>query len=562
MLLELSIRDFILMEDVTISFEKGLNILTGETGAGKSMLVRALELLLGRKAGSKDIRTGADKAYLSAVFDGANSGIDLAEFGLDTDDVIVLSREIRRDGRSTAYVNNRPSTLQTLKKIAERLLVIHGQNEQLELFSSEYQLAMLDKFSGHGMEARIAECFAALKDAEQELKSLEGDPAMRAQRLDYVKFQLDEIDRISPRTGEDEELEKEFRYLSNMENVAEAVGRAGDWLSNGDYPAVQIASEIAGEFRKLRELSEETAEIYEYASQAESLLSDFERTVRNFFDGNNFDQAHANEIQRRLDEINGLKRKYGASIDSIWAAAEEMREEAERLENIDEAIARAEERLGAARKKYDEVASALSEKRREAAQVLQKKITEQLSELNMPEAVLKIELSEGEPSRHGSDQIDFKIATAVGHELRSLKQVVSGGELSRIMLAVQVIVSQSRGSDGADSADAMLFDEVDAGISGITASIVGEKLSRLSTAVQLVCVTHLPQIAVFADNHILIEKESDDKQTVTSVKPLDESGRIAEISRLSGGMDKSDITIRHAEEMLKSAEKKKKIFAE
>lgn len=545
MLLELSIKDYILIDSAQVSFSEGLNILTGETGAGKSMVIGALELLLGKKASASEIYLGADKAVITAIFDA--EPLISKEFELD-DDLIILSREIRKDGRSIARLNHKPIPIQVLKRITGQLVRIHGQNEQLELFNKDYQLRMLDSFAKHGMEAQIEEAYSRWRTADEHLAKLRKNLDRGDAEIDFLKFQCEEIRNARLHPEEDTDLEREYSYLMSIEKIAEAAGDASQWLSGSDFSATNSASEIARTLKKVSELSDETRELYEYASEAERILNEFSGKVEDFLENLERDGGRVLEVERRLDLINTLKRKYGSTVEDILEKAKSMEEEVAFLENGELEYESAEKNTKAALDAYLGVARHLSELRKKAADRLAQKILEQLAELNMSEARLEIELGKTEMSALGIDDIDFKIATAVGHSLNSLKKVVSGGELSRIMLAIQVI-------NGGENT--MLFDEVDAGISGITAAVVGEKLSALSAESQLVCITHLPQIAAFADRHILIEKSSDCSRTTTTVRVLAEEERKFEIARLVGGTVMSETTMLHAQEMIRQADEKK-----
>lgn len=545
MLLELSIKNYILIDSARVSFSEGLNILTGETGAGKSMVIGALELLLGKKANANDIYLGADKALITATFD-ANPLIS-KEFELD-DEWIILSREIRRDGRSIARLNERPIPLQTLKKITGSLVRIHGQNEQLELFNKDYQLRMLDTFAKHGMEEEMSRAYSVWKAADEHLSNLRKHLEQSEEKTDFLKFRCEEIAAARLRSGEDAELEREYSYLMSIEKIAEAAGAAAHWLSGSDFSATNSASEIARSLKKVSELSEETRQLYEYASEAERILGEFSGKIDDFLENLDRDGSRISETEKRLDLINTLKRKYGNTIEDILETRKRLEEEISFMENGEIEYQKAERDAKVAADTCRGVARRLAEIRKEAAGRLEKKILNQLAELNMPEAVPEIELKEAEMSALGADDIDFKIATAVGRKPDSLRRVVSGGELSRIMLAIHVI-------NGGENT--MLFDEVDAGISGITASVVGEKLASLSGNSQLVCITHLPQIAVFADRHILIEKTSDESRTKTAVRVLEDGERKFEIARLVGGAVMSDTSFIHAEEMIRQAAEKK-----
>ncbi len=546
MLLELSIKDYILIEEATISFGRNLNVMTGETGAGKSMLLGAMGLLLGKKASASDIRTGADKAFITAVFEAEEWLFDA--FSIPDDNVLVLTREIHKNGRSIARANGLPVTVQTLRSISQHLVNIHGQNDQLELFSSDYQLSMLDAFSNHDMGDEIAALYGEFTLAEKEYRLLKEEGENRHTELDYLRFQLREIEDASLRLGEDEELEKEYQYLMSLEKVGEALNVTSMWLSEGEYAALSRLSEVSRSLKKVADLSPELSRLYEYATQAEELLGDFSSELSRLADGMSFDTSRIYEVEKRLDQINSLKLKFGNTLSDIIRKGEEVANRIDRFERIDEELIQADNRCQVAKKRYNEVAEKLTSVRKEAAETLARRIEDELHQLNMKESVMEVGVYPSVPSKTGSDEVDIKISTAVGHERKSLKKVVSGGELSRIMLAIKMII-------GGDAT--MLFDEVDAGISGLTATVVGEKLAALSVDSQLILITHLPQIAVFADRHMVIEKTSDDVKTVTKVRTLDLEGQKEEIARLVGGIEKNSATYLHAEDMLKMARRQK-----
>ncbi len=546
MLLELSIKDYILIEDATMSFGSNLNVMTGETGAGKSMLLGAIGLLLGKKASASDIRAGAEKAFITAVFDGEEKVFD--EFSIPRDNVLVLTREIHSNGRSIARANGLPVTVQVLRHISQHLVTIHGQNDQLELFSSDYQLSMLDTFANHNMLEEIFSLYRDVTVAKKNYERLCEERENRYADLDYLRFQLREIEEAALTIGEDEELEKEYQYLVSLEKVGEAVNVASMWLSEGEYPALSGLSEVSRSLKNIANLSSELEQLYEYATQAEELLGDFSSALFRFTDGMSLDTSRMYEVEQRLDQVNRLKMKFGNSLSDIIQKGEEIASRVDMLEHIDEELENAKEKWQEAQSRYDVCAQKLTAIRQEAAKTLARKIEQELHQLNMKESEMEVAVYPSNPSSTGSDEVDIKISTAVGHQRKSLKKVVSGGELSRIMLAIKMII-------GGDAT--MLFDEVDAGISGITATVVGEKLATLSADNQLILITHLPQIAVFADRHIVIEKTSDEVKTVTSVRILDLEGQVEEIARLVGGIKTNSATYLHAKEMLKMARRQK-----
>lgn len=548
MLLELNINNYILVEDATISFQPGLNVLTGETGAGKSMILGALGLLMGQSASKEHVRQGAGSARVSAVFDGIDALFE--EFSIPQDDNLILMREIKKDGKSVAKINGMPVSLQILRRVAERLVNIHGQNEQLELFDRNYRLDMLDAYSGHGLVPEVSRIYAALTSHKSSLEEMMSTARERETRMDYLKFQINEIETAMLKDGEDEALEERYKYLTSLEKVFEVAGAANEFLE-GELSAASAISDIASRFRKLEGLDEELYHLSELATQADQVIGEFSRAVEKYLDTLPSDGEELREVERRLDVINTLKRKFGTSIAAIQAEMVSMTTELENLDNIEARMDDLHAEISALQKEYDTTAADLSRNRREAAQALAQEVQIQLPELNMKEAKLEIQVAESQPSAKGNDDVNLLISTAVGHPLRDIKKVVSGGELSRLMLAIQVVTG---------GAPCMIFDEVDAGISGSTANVVGEKLYLLAGKSQLVCITHLPQIAAFADNHLLIEKTSDDVQTTTNVRLLSEQERIEEISRLVGGTERSAITNQHAREVLESAHKKMKVL--
>lgn len=548
MLLELSIHNYILVEDATISFQPGLNVLTGETGAGKSMILGALGLLMGKTASKDHVRQGKDRARVAAVFDGVETIFET--FSVPEDENLILSREIKQDGKSVARINGMPVSLQILKKVAEQLIHIHGQNEQLELFDRNYRLDMLDAYSGHGLVPEIAHIYGLLSEKKAKLRDMTENAGQRETRMDYLRFQMNEIEAAMLKEGEDEELEERYKYLTSLEKVIEVAGAANDYLE-GEMSASSVVSDIASRFRKLEGLDEDLRHLSSLAGQADQVMAEFSRAVGKYLDSLPSDGEEIRDVERRLDVINTLKRKFGTTVAAILAEKDAMSAELEELDHMETHIADLQLEIEKLQVAYDSTAAALTMRRKEAALDLEKEVQNQLPELNMKEARLEIEVAEAQPSAKGNDDVNLLISTAVGHPLRDIKKVVSGGELSRLMLAIQVVTG---------GAPCMIFDEVDAGISGSTANVVGEKLYTLAGKSQLVCITHLPQIAAFADHHLLIEKTSDEVQTTTDVRVLSESERVEEISRLVGGTQRSEITNQHAKEVLESAHKKMKVL--
>lgn len=551
MLIELDIQDFILIDRAKLEFEPGLNILSGETGAGKSMVIGALSLLMGSQSSRDSVRLGAEKAVISAVFDVSEiQGIDgvFEELGIPFEDLSVLSREVSSKGKSIGRINGRPTSISVLRKIAALLVAIHGQNEQLQLFGRTYQLKMIDNYSGGAGLSKIADLYANIKASQDRLDALLDKSGGGAERRGFLEYQLSEIQTAQLQMGEDEELEAEQKLLSSTERIAQVLSYSHGWISESPENAQAALSEILSRFRKISGLSDDIDEMHEMARQLESQISDFDRALQRSIDSLNLNEERLYQVEARLDQINSLKLKFGNSVEEIIDAAARFEEELNELENIEELIESAKLQLQEAISAYDKEAAELTKIRKNSTAKLEQGIMDQLADLNMKDARINLKIMPGPRSRDGSDEVDFLISTAVGTPLKNIKSVVSGGELSRIMLAIKIVTEQE---------NSMIFDEVDAGISGRTAHVVGEKLLKLSEKSQLICITHLPQIAVFADNNILIEKSSDSTKTTTEVRRLESAEVASEIARLVGGGKITDLTMEHARGMLEIARRDK-----
>lgn len=555
MLTELSIKNFILIDDLMLKLSSGFNVLTGETGAGKSMVIGALTILAGATAYKDFVGDGVGKASINAVFEPNDDIIrEFADFskenGLDfcEEDPIILSREIGGK-KSIARINGSVTTNAIIKRAAGMLYEIHGQNEQLELFNRNYQLDMLDRFSGHGLTERLADLYNKMTAAEKTLAKYEALAKDKDQQIGFLEFQINEIENVGLKKGEDDELEAQLKYLTSKEEISHAVARAQNWLTESDDNALANIGEIIQNFIRLDGLSEEVDDLCSLARQSEQVLIDFSRAINNYADLD-FNDGSLNEVENRLNTINSLKHKFGNSLNLIEEKLQDFKEELDELHRIGEQIHLAREEFEESSTEYFALARQISLLRKKSAAELEEQILLHLVDLNMPETRIKIELKEGTPGIKGIDEIDFLISTAVGRPLQTIKKVVSGGELSRIMLAVK-IVTKTRAC--------LIFDEVDAGISGNTANIVGEKLRLLSDESQIICITHLPQIAVFADSQTLITKTSDENRTVTSLHPVYGEERVAEIARLVAGRSTDDIAMQHAKKMLEHARRRENV---
>ncbi len=561
MIFELSIKDFILIRDVKIGFDQGLNILTGETGAGKSMVLGAINMVLGGQANKDSIRLGAEKASIRASFmssDKINTLLSELDIASD-DDVLVISREVNGKGKSFSRINSQIVTLSQLKSVTDQLLSIHGQNEHQNLLEREHQMNLLDAFGGEGLLSLKEDVFtlhAAMQVLESEISKLNKKSSERTKQLDFLNFQIQEIEQAKLEVDEDIKLEKEFEYLSNLEHIQDSVTLATNWLT-GEFGegALGMLSQLGGQFKKLEGFNLELDELSTRMKELYYLMDDLSKDIDHFNEKLEMDPEKFTFLERRLDDINNLKSKYGKQITDVLDYLSKIKEEQSEYEAIESLIFDKKEALSKAQLKYHHKATELSTLRKEAAIHFERALETELQALNMKATTFKIEIEVSkQPLQTGIDDIDFVISTNIGQPFRPLKKVVSGGELSRIMLGIKIVLGKL------DEVPTLVFDEVDAGISGITANIVGEKLAKLSQGCQILCITHLPQIAVYADHHFSIEKTSDGITTETFLKKIEGSEIESEISRLVGGVSVTEATTKHAREMLLSAELKKKSF--
>ncbi|MDW7659839.1 MAG: DNA repair protein RecN [Bacillota bacterium] len=561
MLFELHIKDFILIEDVKIGFEQGFNTITGETGAGKSMILGAIDLVSGEQANKDSVRIGADKTLISASFytnDKVN--LYLTEMGIACDDdLVILSREVQAKGKSISRINGQIVTLNHLKEITKNLIQIHGQNDNQTLLIREEQLNLLDKFGGtENIRTRqqIQHLFNEIRTLRSEIALLEEKSYDRQRQTDFLSFQIEEIDNAKLKIGEDLALEKEFELLTHLGSIVEVFERATGWMSGefGDG-AVSEVSSIANAYSKLVHYDESLDDFSKRFKEIYFLMDDLSKDVVDYKSKLDQDPERLEWIERRLDEINHLKSKYGKTIEVIFDLKSKFQTELDAYENVEEQLKSEKQRLDSLLKEYSNISEVLTSLRLKASIAFEEALQKELTELNMKETNFKIDLNKlYEPTAHGLDEIEFTISTNIGQPFRPLKKVVSGGELSRIMLGIKIVLGKM------DAIPTLVFDEIDTGISGVTANVVGEKLAKLSSYSQVIIITHLPQIAVFSDHHLLIEKNVEDQNTLTHIKPITSKEVENEINRLVGGLEVTETTSIHSREMIQTAHKKKELF--
>ncbi|MDI3256623.1 MAG: DNA repair protein RecN [Kyrpidia sp.] len=558
MLASLTVRHFLLIDEAQIAFENGFHVLTGETGAGKSILLDALGLIRGGRASAQWVRTGAERAVVEAVFS-VEGRSDVREWlegmGFDPGDELLMVREVTRQGKSICRINGRTATAQMMRELTGRLVDVYGQHEHQGLLQPERYGRMLDGYGDEEHRRLLADyrhTYSRFVRARKDLQEARLGEEERLQRIDWLLYQLREIEDLSPKPGEEEELEAEFRRLSHAERILEDVSRAYGLLyeeGDGGRPAVDLVAEIADAVAGLTKYDPGLAGILEMLETAAANLGEAAHELRRYRDGVEADPQKLALVEQRLHQLRRLLRKYGGSVASILESAATMEEEVSRLQNYEADLNRRSEVCAQAREEMVSLARQLYGRRVALAEEIQGKVQEQLRQLAMPRASFIIDVRwHGDQEEgfggDGADRVEFLFSANPGEPPKPLSKVASGGELSRLMLALKVVLAD------ADDVPTLIFDEVDAGMSGQAAVSVGEKLAEVARRRQVICVTHLPQIAALAAGHHRIRKEQTDESTVTVVEPLDERGRIEEVARMLAGSGATDITEQQAKEML------------
>ncbi|WP_318508469.1 DNA repair protein RecN [Bacillus sp. T3] len=561
MLSELSIQNFAIIDAISISFEKGLTVLTGETGAGKSIIIDAIHLLAGGRGSSEFIRHGEDKAEIEGLFlidDSEHRIFDKAkEFGIEIEEgMVVLRREMTKSGKSVCRVNGKLVTIAVLREFGSTLIDIHGQHEHQELMNETKHLSLLDQFSADQLTVALSEYQRVYKRYDEtlnRLKALNENEQKMAHRLDLIQFQLDEIQNANLKINEDEELLEEKGKLANFERIFAALQSSYTALQ-GEQAGLDWIGMAMGHLEDAAELDSEYKELSEHVTNSFYLLEDTVRSLRNKLEVMEYDPGRINEIEERLTEINQLKRKYGKTIPDILEYAAKIEEEIETIQNKETHIHQLELELASLTKDLTLEAKQVSDLRKKSAKHLSKLIHRELKELYMEKTVFEVVFKKLDHfQRNGIDFVEFFLSTNPGEPLKPLAKIASGGEMSRIMLAIKSIFSSHQG------VTSIIFDEVDTGVSGRVAQAIGEKIHKISINSQVLCISHLPQVAAMADTHLYIAKKIKDGRTTTSVTPLSEKEKISEIGRMISGAEMTDLTKRHAEELLQLADKLKPV---
>ena len=564
MLISLMIKNFTLIDSEEIEFRKGLNILSGETGAGKSIILGALSIALGGKTAKDMIRDYGSDAYVEAIFsvEDEKKVNMLRDMGIEPcDGEVILSRRIS-DTRAQAKINGESVPSTKLKSVGELLIDIYGQNEHQSLLKKYKHLEIVDDYAGEELLGIRADTKVAYTDYSNKLKELESariNSKDRDKDLLFLQHEADEIENAALKPGEDDSLEEEYRRIKNGEKIVEALdnaynmtGDSGSSYSEGDNASGLIGKALI-EIRRVSSYDDKIEEMSKMLSDADAIVNDFNRTLQDYLADSEFDSEHFHEVEDRLNIINDLKNKYGNSIEIILKTLEEKSEKIKQLEDYDNYLDELEKEVKKLEARYVSLAKKLTSLRRKAADGLTKEVSESLRELNFSNVEFEFPISEtGEYTANGRDEGEFMISLNLGEELKPLRSVASGGELSRISLAIKTAATER------DGIDTLIFDEIDAGISGRTAQKVSEKLNKVAASSQVICITHLPQIASMADNHFVVEKQVKNGETVSSIKRLSREDRIDELSRMLGGVSISEKTRENAEELLDSAEALKK----
>ena len=554
MLTQLHIENIAVIEKADIEFRKGLTVLTGETGAGKSIIVDSLGAVLGARTSRELVRTGADKGVVTAVFETNNADKWLEDNDIDLEDEIIIQRRISAEGKNSCRVCGVPVSVSQLRELGALLLDIHGQNDGRQLMDEANHLAYLDGYGDYGETIdRFKSAYADYKACKKEIQRLSMDEIEKERMADSLQYQIDELEKAQLKVGEEEELTAKRDLLRNSEKLTEALNGAYNALYAADQNAQSLtdeASALIGRAAVIADDLRETADIIENAS---SLLFDASERIRDFRDSLEFSPEEYDNIESRLSLIKKLRRKYNMDEEAMLAHLDDCRRKLSELEYADDMLLKLNKQLEKYVDNCKKIAAELSEKRRAAAESLEKRIVSELKDLSMPSVRFSVSVEPLESDvgfdATGSDDVKFLISANAGEALGRISKIASGGELSRIMLAMKTVFSKN------DPIETMVFDEIDTGVSGIAAQRVGEKMSYLSRGKQVLCITHLPQIAAIADNHDLIEKTERNGRTYTEVRELDRKGRALELARMHGGDNISELTLASAEEQLLAADK-------
>lgn len=547
MLRLLHIENIAVIEQAEIAFGDGFHAMTGETGAGKSIVIDAISAILGERAYRDMIRTGSSKASVRAIFDGVPELPWFAENEVPYEEEITVQRDIYLDGRNLCKVNGVAVTVNVLKKLGLRLINIHGQHDSAALFDENYHLSFLDSFAGNEpLLKTYSEQYEAMQDLRRELNRMSMDEGEKLRRMETLKYQIEEISRAKLKAGEDEELESRRKLLQNSEKLSDGLEEASEALDGDETGAATLLALAERALQRISRFDDSLSAIHDQVADLMYQVRDAAERVQEKRDELAYSAEELERMEERLDVIHRLRRKYGATCADILAYLDKAKAELEEIEFADDRIAKLESKLKIAEKTAKETALGLREARKQAAVGLTERILWELADLDMKKVQFSCEFGETELTAVGADSLVFYMSANAGEALKPMNKVASGGELARIMLALKNVLAEKEG------APTLIFDEVDTGVSGRAAQRVAEKLRTVAKNKQVLCVTHLPQIAALASTHLLIAKDERGGRTYTSVTPLDFEGRRAELARMIGGANITETTLRSAAEMLQA----------
>ena len=548
MLSLLHIENIAVIECADISFDQGFHVLTGETGAGKSIVIDAISAILGQRAYRDMIRTGANKASVRAVFTQVPAFAWFEENGVPYDEETVIHREIYLDGKNVCRVNGTLVTVSILHKLGIQLINIHGQHDSASLFDEENHLAFLDAFGDHQqlLEA-YSEKYQSVQTLRREIERRQMDESEKLRRMETLRYQIEEISKAELEDGEDEVLEERRKLLQNAEKLSDGLQEATECLYGGEDTdgAAALLSQAQRALAKLSRYTDSFAQLQEKVTDLMYQVQDAAEELRDNMDQLSYSGDELEQIESRLDVIHKLRRKYGVTCKDILDYLEQAKQELDEIEFADEHLARLKSKLKKAEDAAWDGALALRRSRQEQAQKLSERILTELAQLDMPRVQFQCNFEELSLSANGADAVAFYMSANAGEALKPMSKVASGGELARIMLAMKNVLAEK------DQVQTLIFDEVDTGVSGRAAQRVAEKLRSVAAHKQVLCVTHLPQLAALAENHLLIAKQERDGRTYTTVTPLDLEGRKQELARIIGGTNITETTLKSAEEMLR-----------
>lgn len=553
MLNQLSIRNVAVIDKLDINLHDGVSVLTGETGAGKSIIIDSINMILGDRANKELVRYGTDKAVVQAVFDAPKSVINiLEENDIDVEDeTVIITRQVTKEGKSAARINGMVVTLNILREISDRLINIHGQHDNQALLTPIRHITFLDAYADNEEYInRYKDILSKKREIEKKISSLEMDEQEKMQRIDLLEYQVTEIKKASLEKGEEDDLREQRDIYTNAEQITKSVNEAYMNLYEGDeiqsaYDGISIA---VNEIFQISDLNPQLKSIYDTLNEIMYSLEDTAHEIKEFGETVEFDEQTLNEIEERLDLISRLKRKYGNSIEEILEYLKKAESELNDIKLSDERTNELKEELKNITKELKEKGNVLTQRRENAAKVLEENIEKSLHELNMEKSKFKVNIeNDGTFYDNGMDKVEFLISTNPGEPLKPLVKIASGGELSRIMLAIKSILADS------DGVDTMIFDEIDTGVSGKAAMSIAKKLAVIAKNKQVICITHLPQLTAMADNHYLIQKNTDGELASTTLKELDEEGRELELARIIDGGEVTELALSHAKQMLENA---------